>query len=273
MPTLDDARALHEQGMCVIAAGAGKAPVGSWRRYMHCRPTPRELEQMFHRPTNVFLVTGLVSGVAVLDCDNAEAIRYWRERVGRWMKATASVLTSRGRHYYGAIEKDFQGTSAPGWELRATGMGVVAPPSVHQSGHVYRWARGLEHLQPLPNELRQLSRPRAATSPVRGGGRLGLGEPPPSVYVPALLNEVPADGEDFLCPAPDHGDRNRPNFHLYGDHWFCFGCRLGGRARQLSAIVLGLGERSLDGKRWEVDGADRQTADAHWRKLTTTLPA
>lgn len=163
MAKLKDALELHELGWRVVAAPlAGKSPVGSWKKAQTEPATEDELQSAFASDRNIFLITGSISRLAVLDCDEQVAIDYWHKRLGDILDETACVTTSRGKHYYfrlpeGEIRK---GRSSPGgdsgtWDLRAEGGGVVAPPSVHPSGRMYRWApkRGPEAIKDAPAEL------------------------------------------------------------------------------------------------------------------------
>src|SRR5208282_3962110 len=98
---------------------------------------------------NIFLITGSISQLAVLDCDDQTAIEYWRNRLGTVLDETSCVATGKGKHFYFQLPKGEvrKGRSSPGgdsgkWDLRAEGGGVVAPPSVHPTGRVYRWGQG-----------------------------------------------------------------------------------------------------------------------------------
>src|SRR5208282_3405974 len=81
---------------------------------------------------------------------------------GAILDKTTCVNTGRGTHYYFRLaEGDIhKGRSSPGgdsgkWDLRAEGGGVVAPPSIHPNGRVYRWGQGRDpsKLQDAPDEL------------------------------------------------------------------------------------------------------------------------
>ena len=169
---LDAARQYHELGWQPVAAPLrGKFPRGQWKRFQTERATIRDLEDNFARPGNVFIITGAISGLVVLDCDNEAALRHWEEKIGKdVLDATTAVKTSKGMHFYFSLPEgksvrntgyDVEGDEAK-WDIRGEGGGVIAPPSIHESGHVYRWTRGPEHLQPCPEAILE-------ASPVAGG--------------------------------------------------------------------------------------------------------
>ena len=84
---VEDVDPLRAVGWNVCVAQLGtKAPIGSWQRYQTERVPERFLREQFERAPdgllNLFVITGSVSRLAVLDCDNDAAIEYWRERIG-----------------------------------------------------------------------------------------------------------------------------------------------------------------------------------------------
>ncbi|HXA27645.1 MAG TPA: bifunctional DNA primase/polymerase [Candidatus Angelobacter sp.] len=89
---------------------------------------------------NVGVATG--GALAVLDVDGARGLRSVR---GRTLPPTLTVATGSGFHYY------FRTTRAlpcrvgllPSVDVRGVGGYVVAPPSLHRSGHRYTEAPGL----------------------------------------------------------------------------------------------------------------------------------
>jgi hypothetical protein len=89
-------------------------------------------------------------------------VDYWRERLGDVLDQTTCASTGRGTHFYFRLAEDevHKGRSSPGgetgaWDLRAEAAGVIAPPSTHTSGRVYRWGqgRGPRALKDAPAEL------------------------------------------------------------------------------------------------------------------------
>ena len=62
--------------------------------------TDEELASAFAVDRNIFIITGQISRLAVLDCDDQVAIEYWRKRLGDVLDETAHVATGRGRHFY-----------------------------------------------------------------------------------------------------------------------------------------------------------------------------
>lgn len=168
---LDNARALADLGFNVLPARTGgKAPSIDWRKFQNIRTDDR-LSQWFSGGTrNYWILCGRISGIVVLDCDDQAAIEYWYEKLAgvetdtgtHILDLTASVLTRKGRHYYFRIETDDTVASwshhrdGVSFDVRAEGTGVIAPPSVHETGHIYKWVdgQGPDHIEPLPRELR-----------------------------------------------------------------------------------------------------------------------
>jgi len=92
---------------------------------------------------NIGIATGAVSGIVVLDIDGAEGQATLQELIAKhgFLPRTRVVKTARGFHFYFKLA---QGVSVPcstgnGLDIRGNGGYVVAPPSIHSSGHVYEW--------------------------------------------------------------------------------------------------------------------------------------
>ena len=129
----------------VPAAYGSKIPSIPWKPYIDRRVTLEELERWFGRltRTNYWSPTGLVSRVAVVDCDNAYSIEWWRDRIGEPLDRTACVKTARGMHFFFRIEHPMASWSQHDgrleFDVRADGTGIILPPSVHISGADYGW--------------------------------------------------------------------------------------------------------------------------------------
>lgn len=95
-------------------------------------------------PYNIGIAAGRDTGLVILDVDpkngGSESIKHYR------LPRTMEVITgSGGRHYYFAYPEGVEIRNSvsklgAGLDVRADGGYVVAPPSVHASGSVYRWA-------------------------------------------------------------------------------------------------------------------------------------
>jgi AAA domain/Bifunctional DNA primase/polymerase, N-terminal len=192
----DSAMQYAELGWSVVPAPLrGKSPLGKWEKHKTERLTGQKLKNAFgSTEKNIFVICGPVSRLAVLDTDNEAARDYWRERLGPVMDETTSATSGResgeGRHFYfrlaeGEIHKD-RSADDGSWTLRASG-GVIAPPSLHESGTRYAWApeRGPEALQDAlaalwagdasapdsgPTEARSKLADLLANPPAEGGG-------------------------------------------------------------------------------------------------------
>lgn len=141
---------------------------------------------------NIAIVTGLVSGLVVLDLDPRHGANASVEQMEREHGALAKTVEARtgggGRHLYfahpGRITRN-RVAVAPGVDLRGDGGYVVAPPSVHATGDPYRWECSPDvcRLAPVPEWVLRAS---ADDRPPRGH--------PPSNWR-RLLREGVEEGE------------------------------------------------------------------------------
>jgi len=170
----------------------GKRPLVAWLEFQDHAATPAQVEEWFARwpQANVGIVTGRVSGLAVLDVDPAHGgadslVRL--EAAHGPLPATVEALTGGGgRHLYFAHPGGRIGNRVglyPGIDLRGDGGCVVAPPSVHPTGRRYVWAAGrapdAARLAPLPQWLLSDSTSRRGGHPLahwRELVRSGVGE-------------------------------------------------------------------------------------------------
>lgn len=112
---------------------------------------PSQIETWWARwpEANIGIATGHASGVLVIDLDGLEALTSFKRLHGASSKEplprTPVVVTARGWHIYFAMECGEPIRSSTGQDdekgidVRADGGYVLAPPSIHPSGHVYTW--------------------------------------------------------------------------------------------------------------------------------------
>ncbi|MDE2104172.1 MAG: bifunctional DNA primase/polymerase [Patescibacteria group bacterium] len=155
---LDEAMEYAIRGLSVIPIepGTKKPALTTWLAYQQRIATDDELRLWFDGTgNNIGIVAGRVSGnLAVIDCDDMATAAI----VARAIPATLSVRTGKGRHFYVLTSEEMSTTS---WTLngglhhvKATGGYVVAPPSVHPSGAVYRWENDRLPAEMLVTDLR-----------------------------------------------------------------------------------------------------------------------
>jgi len=118
---LDYALKYLDMGLSVIPILPGtKRPAVEWGEFQRRPPTVKKVEEWFSRSMNVATVCGSVSGgLTVLDF----------------------VQTARGIHVWLRSERPCRSFKIPELQLDVKGEGgyVLAPPSVHPSGHIYRF--------------------------------------------------------------------------------------------------------------------------------------
>lgn len=166
MGVFETARQLLDAGIGVIpAVYKDKRPaLASWEKYQREPASHLQVEKWFGGRTerNVLVVCGRVSRLLVLDLDNKQAGKWWRQLPGmnEAMDATTCVKTAKGYHFWFRLE---DGESFPSvqvteedrkFDLKCEGGLVIGPGSVHETGRPYSWVRGLADLQPLPDAIR-----------------------------------------------------------------------------------------------------------------------
>lgn len=139
---------LRQAGYSVIPCFTrGKEPMVAWQPYQLELPTDDTVAQWARQwpQCNVGIVTGRVSRLVVFDVDGSEGA-ISAAHIGLAGHKTLTVKTARGWHYYFRYPD-----TAPiagirnragirtGLDVRAEGGYVLAPPSIHPTGHTYRW--------------------------------------------------------------------------------------------------------------------------------------
>jgi hypothetical protein len=136
----------------------------------------QQIEQWWRRwpDANVAIRTGAQSGLVVLDIDprhGGEDTLKQLQRAHGVLPPGRSVETGGGglhlyfRHPGIAIRNDAGRRLGPGVDVRGDGGYVVAPPSGHASGDVYRLRNGSRALPDLPEWIRAQLQPTPAPRP------------------------------------------------------------------------------------------------------------
>ncbi|MDH3226873.1 MAG: bifunctional DNA primase/polymerase [Thermoleophilia bacterium] len=231
----------------------GKHPRVRWQAFSENAPRLDQVRSWWRRwpDANVAVITGAVSGLAVIDVDprsgGDRACARLEERWGS-LPPTPETLTGGGGRHLWFDTGDASLPSAivsPGLELKAAGAAVVAPPSLHASGRRYEWIPERSpwemELAPPPDWLRAL----AQGAEIEHGPRHPLGDPGvrtqaerdefADVWLQADI-EVQAGDRYYKCPF--HEDHH-PSLHIDADgcRWYCFGCRRGGGTGVLRRLL------------------------------------
>lgn len=143
---LDQALKYRSQGLSVIPCRKDKKPLIKWEEYQKRIAEKEEIADWFklNPEANIGIVTGVISGVEVIDIDSKEGEdnlqKYFPDKD---FFNTPTALTPRGgKHlYYNCDdEKLINNVGAiPGCDFRANGGYVIAPPSINGEGKEYKW--------------------------------------------------------------------------------------------------------------------------------------
>ncbi|OGG48695.1 hypothetical protein A3C18_02415 [Candidatus Kaiserbacteria bacterium RIFCSPHIGHO2_02_FULL_54_11b] len=127
-----------EMGYSIIPIRAkSKKPLVDWKRYQTERATPEEIEKWFKEwpNMNIGIITGAISGIAVVDVENGGSLE--------GLPPTVTAKTGGGGwHLYYRHPGHKVGNEVRTRELtdvRGDGGYVVAPPSVSEKG-AYEWS-------------------------------------------------------------------------------------------------------------------------------------
>jgi len=263
--TLDTALEWRELGVATIPIRAGsKAPaLVSWKPFQTELPSEAELGTWFQSGRyGLAVITGW-QGLAVLDWDDMDAYRTWEEGLNHDQQFaldwTHRVHTGRGLHLYYTCQEHTQSTPGIGWDVKASGGYVLAPPSLHPSGHQYVsysspdrilqiksiwWLLGIEKpTRPVFAATAETLDPfdiAYATTETDGDGHTF--EDIKATHSIAAMLGLPLSSrvQKMRCPLPGHADEHS-SFALYPDgHGHCFGCGFHGDVVDFWASMHGV---------------------------------
>jgi len=164
---LDEVYALVNRGFRVIPVGRGaKYPLAGndWPAKATRDPATIESWHLQHGNCNWAVTTGVGSGTFVIDVDGPEGEETMRalcaEHSGS-IPPTLTCITGRGRHLYFRTPEGIEiGNLKLSLKIDVKGERgyVVAPPSIHESGHRYRFENREGPLAECPDWLLQTMR-------------------------------------------------------------------------------------------------------------------
>lgn len=151
---LDAAIELLERDFSVIPVDRmTKKPLVSWKEYQSRLPTEEELEEWWTKypDANVAIITGKISGLAVVDADSQVGME-WIDK--HCTKTTVYSKTGKGKHayYLYPYHTDIKNAVriAPDVDVRGEGGYVIAPPSIHANGTKYEWIFSSDGFDDMP---------------------------------------------------------------------------------------------------------------------------
>lgn len=156
-----------------------KTPAVKWEIYQHRIATADEVNGWFVEDPeiNLAIVTGHLSGLAVVDADGSVG-RAQLVEVG--LTSSMSVLTGNGIQLYFKYEGDICNAvrKLPGLDIRGEGGYVVAPGSIHPNGKRYilqgsLTAATIQRLPPFPTAMFATMSASENSSKVCGPGWIG----------------------------------------------------------------------------------------------------
>lgn len=197
------------------------------------RSTAPMIAQWFGKQArNYWVMTGQMSKAVVIDCDNDAGDAYWHGVIAN-LDQTARVKTAKGYHYWFKIPDEYEarvkgwasggGNSrkrddAPSFDIRGDGGGVIAPPSIHESGHVYEWEVRWEDALQAPLALLNGTW-EAEYRDASPGGPEGASEGGVSMLSYLLKNPNNEKRNDWLTKVAGHyAKQNKGQHDLYEVH-------------------------------------------------------
>lgn len=276
---LDAALQYAARGWHVIPLTRKKTALTKWAKTPF--PTNDQIEAWWTRwpRANVGILTGKRSHLGVLDVDGAAGLDTLRQLVAETglnrevLRATLQASSGRvngGHHFYFVLNTEIRNSSDAGLDFRGDGGLVVAPPSVHASGTIYRWIDAATLPLPLPAELAAWLVGRTSGSRAGSTRRAapGLQLPPhlagratrdlsgaAAIAEPAPIEDI--NGALALIPNPDLG------WDAWNDVIMAIWASCGGTGAGLEAAHAW----SRKSRKY-----DATATDARWREIATCPP-
>jgi hypothetical protein len=142
-----------------IMKNGKRGPV--WSEFQKRQPEPAEVRTWFdiNADGNLALVTGAVSNLVIVEFDDEAGIIEFCDLVGiesLYDLGTPLVKSRRGYHcYFSHPGFEVRGSIGIGCEVKGDGLSCTAPPSIHATGHLYKFeiSPTQAELQPLPEVI------------------------------------------------------------------------------------------------------------------------
>jgi hypothetical protein len=220
---LEAALDLAALGFCVFPCLPQSKEPATKRGFYDATTNPATLRRWFGSPAqyNVGIRAGLASGVWILDIDGPEGeagLRALQDEHGA-LPATRQSQSARGLHWWWRTVSPVQcsaGRVAPHIDVRGDNGYVIAPPSVHPTGRIYRWT-STAPLAVAPAWLLRLTckrpppsmpppPPQPSSGPRRNGSPDAYGKVALEREIEALANTAPGSRNHAL---------NRTSFALH----------------------------------------------------------
>jgi len=152
-----------------------KKPYLKWAEFQNRKPTHDEVQDWFQRwpRAMIGIVTGMVSGIVVIDIDQLEAYEALSAYLPNFTGIPTVETPRGGRHLYFRVpgKRIRNKVGRPtGCDFRGEGGYIIAPPSINGRGKEYRWLLSLDEVPSL-QEL-----PEAYVNYLTEGNLLGGGE-------------------------------------------------------------------------------------------------
>lgn len=165
---------------------------------------------------NIAIRTGMASGgVWVLDIDDDESLRELEHAHGA-LPSTRNSQSSRGLHFWWRATSPIQCSDsrvARGIDVKGDGGYIVAPPSIHPDGPIYRWVNDAP-IGPAPSWLEELTRKRPPPTPTIPPPTPRPYSGAPGAYATAAL-EREIDALANTAPGSRNHALNRASFSLH----------------------------------------------------------
>lgn len=164
MAIVDTALQYLKQNLCVVPTRLDtKIPFIPWTEWQTKLPDESQVRQWFEKDfpsANVGFVTGLISGICVIDIDSYEGKKEVNALVPESLIFPIAESPRGGEHwYFRCTNADLKTTTdVPGFtkvDVRANGGFIVSPPSMGANGKPYRWRLDILDT-PVPTMPKQL---------------------------------------------------------------------------------------------------------------------
>lgn len=151
---LEAARRYHAAGFSLIPCKYKEPNLKAWQQYQIKPPTLKEINHWFDPEfdkgnLSIGVLLGRVSGnVVAIDLDGINAMRLFQENFPELCDTRIVISGSgKGSHLFYRVANlpaNINVRAADGgFEIRGNGQYVIAPPSLHESGNLYRVYRDL----------------------------------------------------------------------------------------------------------------------------------